>query len=222
MISGPGPATFATPTAGYSLTEVSTTAANLADPELLTTAWDLSPLVDGDEESGVQRQLDEAVRRADAFAEGHAGHVAELDAAGLATAMHELAEINELIGKAGSFASLRFSTDTADPAAWRAPAARPGAGDGDRDQALVLRARVGRAVGRAGRGAGLRRSAGVLRALPAQRPPLPAASALRARGEDPRREGDRQPELVGAPVRRARVGAAGRRSTATRCRSTWR
>ena len=44
-----------------------------------------------------------------------AGHVAELDSAGLATAMRELAAINELIGKAGSFASLRFSTDTADP-----------------------------------------------------------------------------------------------------------
>ena len=95
---------------------MSSTAANLADPELLTTAWDLSPLVDGDEESGVQRQLDEALRRAEAFAEAYAGRVAELDAAGLAAAMRELAEINELIGKAGSFASLRFSTDTADPA----------------------------------------------------------------------------------------------------------
>jgi oligoendopeptidase F len=115
MISGSGPATLVTPIAGYSLTEVSTTAQNLADPELLKTAWDLSPLVDGDEESGVQRQLDEAVQRADSFAGAHAGHVAQLDAAGLAAAMHDLAEINELIGKAGSFASLRFSTDTADP-----------------------------------------------------------------------------------------------------------
>ena len=30
--------------------------------------------------------------------------------------MQELAEINELVGRAGSYASLRFSTDTADPA----------------------------------------------------------------------------------------------------------
>jgi oligoendopeptidase F len=94
---------------------VSSTSANLSDPELLRAAWDLSPLVDGDEESGVQRQLDEALERSGAFAQAHAGHVAQLDAAGLAAAMHELAEINELIGKAGSFASLRFSTDTADP-----------------------------------------------------------------------------------------------------------
>jgi oligoendopeptidase F len=94
---------------------MSSTAENLNDPELLTTSWDLSPLVDGDEESGVQRQLDEALRRAEAFAEAHVGRVTALDAAGLAAAMSELAEINELIGKAGSFASLRFSTDTADP-----------------------------------------------------------------------------------------------------------
>ena len=36
----------------------------LNDPELLATEWDLSPLVDGDEQAGVQRQLDEALARA--------------------------------------------------------------------------------------------------------------------------------------------------------------
>jgi oligoendopeptidase F len=94
---------------------MSTTAENLSDPELLQTAWDLSPLVDGDEQSGVERQLDEARERAKAFAATFAGKLTALDAAGLAGAMNELATINELIGKAGSFASLRFSTDTADP-----------------------------------------------------------------------------------------------------------
>jgi len=94
---------------------MSSTAANLADPELLETTWDLSPLVDGDEESGVQRQLDSARERAQTFAGAYSGRLAEIDAAGLAGAMHELAEINELLGKAGSFASLRFSTDTSDP-----------------------------------------------------------------------------------------------------------
>ncbi|HEY3727995.1 MAG TPA: M3 family oligoendopeptidase [Solirubrobacteraceae bacterium] len=93
---------------------MSTTAEHLSDPELLETAWDLRPLVDGDEDHGVQRQLDEAAARANAFAETHAGRVAELDADGLAAAMHELAAISELIGRAGSFASLRFATDTAD------------------------------------------------------------------------------------------------------------
>ncbi|MGO9956604.1 MAG: oligoendopeptidase, partial [Solirubrobacteraceae bacterium] len=95
---------------------MTSTAENLADPELLQTSWDLDDLVDGDERHGVQRQLDEAVTRAGAFASTYAGELAELDAAGLAGAMVELAEISELIGKAGSFASLRFSTDTADPA----------------------------------------------------------------------------------------------------------
>jgi oligoendopeptidase F len=87
----------------------------LADPELLATAWDLSPLVDGDEASGVQRQLDEALTRSDTFAATYDGKLSELEPAGLAEAMHELAAINELVGKAGSFASLRFATDSDDP-----------------------------------------------------------------------------------------------------------
>ena len=95
---------------------MSSTADHLADPELLEAAWDLGALVDGDEEGGVTGQLEQAIARSDAFAAAHAGKVAELDAAGLAAAMHELAAINELVGKAGSFASLRFATDTADPA----------------------------------------------------------------------------------------------------------
>src|ERR1700743_1416212 len=94
---------------------MSTTADNLADPELLDAAWDLSELVDGDEDNGVTRQLDEARERATSFAGEYAGKMAELDAPGLAAAMYELAAINELVGKAGSYASLRFATDTADP-----------------------------------------------------------------------------------------------------------
>ncbi|HEX3688244.1 MAG TPA: M3 family oligoendopeptidase [Solirubrobacteraceae bacterium] len=95
---------------------MSTTADNLADPELLEAAWNLSELVDGDEDNGVVRQLDQALERATAFAGAHAGKLAELDASGLAAAMQDLAEINELVGKAGSYASLRFATDTADSA----------------------------------------------------------------------------------------------------------
>jgi oligoendopeptidase F len=95
---------------------MSTTAENLADPELLEAAWDLSALVDGDEDNGVTRQLDEAVERATAFSGTYAGRLSELDSAELAGAMHELAAIDELVGKAGAFASLRFATDTADPA----------------------------------------------------------------------------------------------------------
>jgi oligoendopeptidase F len=92
------------------------TADVLNDPELLATEWDLSPLVDGDEQGGTERLLEQALTRAKAFATAYDGKLAELDSAGLAAAMHELAAISELVGKAGSFASLRFATDSDDPA----------------------------------------------------------------------------------------------------------
>ena len=87
-----------------------------SDPELLETAWDLEPLLDGEGQDGVERRLTEALERAQAFATRHAGRLAELDGAGLREAMAELAMIHELVSRAGHYAALRFSTDTADPA----------------------------------------------------------------------------------------------------------
>ncbi len=95
---------------------MSTPATQPADPELERAAWDLEPLLDGEGESGVQRRLEEALTRARALAERHAGRLGELDGSGLAEAMSELAGIYELVGRAGTYAGLRFSTDTADPA----------------------------------------------------------------------------------------------------------
>jgi oligoendopeptidase F len=86
------------------------------DPEVAGVAWDLEPLVDGAGEAGVRTLLEQAERRAQAFADTHAGKVAQLDADGLRAAMEELAAISELVGRAGSYASLRFAVDTADPA----------------------------------------------------------------------------------------------------------
>ncbi len=86
------------------------------DPELEQTAWDLEPLVHGDGEAGVTRLLDQAYELADAFAGRYAGAVAERDAAAMAEAMGELGVIYELIERAGTYAGLSFSTDTADPA----------------------------------------------------------------------------------------------------------
>jgi len=85
------------------------------DPEVAEVAWDLEPLVDGAGEAGVRAQLEEAANRAEAFAGTYAGNVGELDADGLRAAMEELAAISELVGRAGSYASLRFAVDTADP-----------------------------------------------------------------------------------------------------------
>jgi oligoendopeptidase F len=91
-------------------------APDLSDPELEGAAWDLQPLVDGEGPEGVGRRLEDAVARARAFAERYAGALDRLDSAGLAQAMAELAEIKDLVGRAGSYAMLSFSTDTADPA----------------------------------------------------------------------------------------------------------
>jgi oligoendopeptidase F len=87
-----------------------------ADPELEQTAWDLDPLVDGRGDAGARAQLTDALERAQAFAARHAGKVTEIDAATLEQAMRELAAIQELAGRAATYAGLRFSVDTSDPA----------------------------------------------------------------------------------------------------------
>ncbi len=86
------------------------------DAELAAAAWDLEPLVEGEGSDGVIRRLEEALARASAFAEAHAGRLGEVDGDGLRTAMEELAAIQELVARAGYYAALQFSTDTADPA----------------------------------------------------------------------------------------------------------
>src|SRR5918996_1346136 len=89
------------------------------DPELQAVAWDLDPLLDGradDPDAAVGEMLAEVQRRADAFAAAHAGKVTELDGPRLVAAMRELETIQELLGRAGSYAILNFSGDTADPA----------------------------------------------------------------------------------------------------------
>jgi len=85
------------------------------DEALEAARWDLQPLVHGRGGEGVVALLDEAQQLADAFSERYRGRVAELDAGELATAMHELEEIFDRVGRAGSYAALDFSVDTQDP-----------------------------------------------------------------------------------------------------------
>ncbi len=87
----------------------------IADDALQAASWNLEPLVGGDGAEGVEDMLGQARDRAEAFAQRHRGSVAELGAEGLAEAMHELAAIHDLAGRAGSYAMLSFSLDTADP-----------------------------------------------------------------------------------------------------------
>ena len=83
--------------------------------ELADVAWNLDDLVGADGPAGVDRLLDESAELAAAFNASYAGKVAGLDGPGLAGAIAELANIADAIGRAANYASLRFSTDTADP-----------------------------------------------------------------------------------------------------------
>jgi oligoendopeptidase F len=86
------------------------------DPALEAATWNLVPLVGGGGGAGVEELLHEARDRATVFAERHKGRLGELGSEGLADAMHELAAIHDLAGRAGSYAMLNFSLDTGDPA----------------------------------------------------------------------------------------------------------
>ena len=63
----------------------------------------------------VEALLADAVKRAEAFAADYRGRMDQIDGPGLATAMRELAEIEDAIGRAYSYAALSFATNTADP-----------------------------------------------------------------------------------------------------------
>ena len=88
------------------------TDADLTASEVL---WDLGPLLPDPGDKGIAELLDGADARADTLARTR-GKVADLDAGGLADFMTGLAEVLDLVGRAGSYAGLHFSTDTADPA----------------------------------------------------------------------------------------------------------
>ena len=198
-----------------------------ADRTAADVAWDIEPLVDGEAEAGVDALLDEADAKARELAK-YRGKVGELDAAGLASLMHELAAIGDLVGRADSYAGLRFSVDTADPANGALIAARRGEVHRDQQRAHLRRARVGRGRRRARRRTPRRRPTRVLPPSPGIRPPLPSAPADRAGGGHPLRQVAHREQRVGAPLLRAhlrdhrrprrRVGEPRRGSVAAACR----
>src|SRR4051794_14835718 len=95
-------------------------APEVTDPQLDAVAWELSHLLNGagkpSPAEAVDEMLDESHQRADAFATAYAGKVADLDGAGLVKLMQELADMQDLLGRAASYAMLWFSENTADPA----------------------------------------------------------------------------------------------------------
>ncbi|MFP4511434.1 MAG: M3 family oligoendopeptidase [Acidimicrobiales bacterium] len=85
------------------------------DPDLLASdvAWDVEPLVERAGADGVERLLDDADAIADRL-ETHRGRVATFDVAALGSFMSDLADLSDRLGRAGSYASLRFAIDTTD------------------------------------------------------------------------------------------------------------
>ncbi len=79
--------------------------------------WDLSDLYAGPDVPKLEEDINESLKRADSFEEKYRGRLekAELSPAEFREAIEEYEEIYETIAKAGSFASLHFSTDTQDP-----------------------------------------------------------------------------------------------------------
>ena len=140
-------------------------------------------------------------------------------APGLVAAMNELAEIEELAGRAGTYVHLAFSVDTADPAHGALLQRVEEKGTAIETDAAVLPPRVGGARRRARRGAAGHRRAGLRPPPPRHGAPLPPAPAERARGADPRREGDLRPLGLGAAVRGADGGDHGRAARRTPSRS---
>ncbi|HUP74875.1 MAG TPA: M3 family oligoendopeptidase [Acidimicrobiales bacterium] len=84
---------------------------NSADLTAANVAWDLEPLLD--DQPSVDSLIDQADEIADELAQRR-GQIATLDAAGLESFMREMATLHELIGRAGSYAGLRFSVNVLD------------------------------------------------------------------------------------------------------------
>src|SRR5437879_6504064 len=82
-----------------------------AEQSAADVAWDLDPLLDG---RSVDELLDDAERRAVTLSEEH-GRIAGYDVAELVRFMSELSTLRSLVGRAESYASLRFASDTSNP-----------------------------------------------------------------------------------------------------------
>src|SRR3954468_15801002 len=82
-----------------------------AEQSAADVAWDLDPLLEG---RSVDELLDDAEGRAVTLS-SERGRIGGYGAAEVAAFMSELATVQSLVGRAGSFASLRFAADTSEP-----------------------------------------------------------------------------------------------------------
>ena len=77
--------------------------------------WDLTVLYADIDDPNIQKDMTYYMEQAGAFANEYRGKVASLDANGLNTALKRMDNLYDSGGKIISFASLNYSTDTADP-----------------------------------------------------------------------------------------------------------
>ncbi len=174
-------------------------------------AWDLEPLVDGEGAEGVERRLAEALQRAQAFAERYAG---------------QARRARQRTGCARRCWSWPRSTSSSGAPALRSAALRHRHGRAGQRGACCSCAQEQRArrsrrrccsSSWSGRRSTDERAEELLAGdgldfctpSPAQRAPLPRAPALRARGEDPRREVADRRRRLDAAVRGADLGDRG-------------
>ena len=151
----------------------------------------------------------------------YAGKVASLDGPGLIAAMQELAEIEEIAGRAGTYAHLSFSVDTADPAFGALLQRVEEKGTAIETALLFFHLEWAALDDDARRGAARHRRARLRPPSPRHGAPLPAASAQRAGGEDPHREGAERALGLGAAVRGADGGDRRRPPGRRRARGAW-
>ncbi len=85
-----------------------------ADRDALDVAWEIETLLPEPGDAGIAALLDAADQKAGEL-EAQRGSVASMSSATLAEFMRGLAEIGELIGRAGNYTQLAFAVDTDDP-----------------------------------------------------------------------------------------------------------
>lgn len=77
--------------------------------------WDLSVFYQDVNDPAIQHDMDSLQKLVDDFAASYRGRVAQLDAEEMVDALKEMEVIYDRSGRIGSFASLLYSTDTANP-----------------------------------------------------------------------------------------------------------
>jgi len=79
-------------------------------------AWDLTDVYPAPDDATLEADLEDARTSGSRFRKRYAGRVPDLDAAALVEAVQELERIHSVLTRAGAYAYMHFSTNTADPA----------------------------------------------------------------------------------------------------------